>query len=466
MTSAPAEADIDLITLAPTRETARDLCLLINDLCHLDKMRQIVVLEDTLDHPERSLLFYAYRHVRDRAWLAEPLRDIFRHITLGLTEQVQVERLLDSRIAAVGEDDRRYIRDTLAGMADTPAREDLRERLNDAAADKVLVLRALRNALAAHVGGYTPQVSADYARFSLPKHLRLGYDEFLDGINNSAGKRIRSPNEMLLPVDPIDPTTTDYDDQMARRLGENFEDEEEDEPVEAPPDLEARLVAIAKGWATDDSDWHRSVDRLAEYLEMIGKPALMELLRLVDKNDWGVGLLGLPTTVVRRVFSLMSNRAQALLLRDMEEESDFDGICRTPGAVSKVRESIIDVIEQRGLADGGAALLKTFMHPHVGCDAFDALAQKEDAELNSLWRNIEKDRMGIALLGTTAEVAVRFLDRLSERARQMMLDDMKNLSGSVTASDIEKIQKEIVGSCRPLEDVLADIRELLASPGA
>lgn len=466
MASSAEWADMAFIAQAPTRETVRDLCLLINDLCYLDKIRQIVVLEDTLDHPERSLLFYAYRQVRDRQWLAEPLRDIFRHITLGLTEQVQVERLLDSRIAAVAEDDRRHIRDTLARMADTSAREDLRERLNDAAADKVLVLRALRNALVAHVGGYAPQVSADYARFSLPKHLRLDYHELLDGISNSAGKRVRSPNEMLLPVDPIDPASTDYDNRMALRLRENFEDDEGDEPIEAPPDLEARLDTIAQGWASDDPDWRRSVERLAGYLGMIGEPALMELLQLVDKNDWTVGLLGLPTPAVVRVFGLMRNRAQALLLRDMEEESDFDGLFLTHGAVSKARENILDVIEQRGLADGGAALLKTFMHPHVGCEAFDALAQKEDAELNSLWRNIEKDRMGIALLGTTTEVALRFLGRLSERARQMMLDDMKDLSGSVMAADIEKAQKDIVGACRPIEDVLADIRTLLAGPDA
>jgi hypothetical protein len=311
-------------------------------------------------------------------------------------------------------------------------------------------------------------VAADYARFSLPKHLRLDYDELLDGINNSAGKRVRSPNELLLPVDPIDPASTDYDDRMARRLGENFEDEEEekDEPIEAVPDLQARLDTIAQGWASDDPDWRRSVERLTGCLQIISEPALMELLRLVDKNDWAVGLLGLPTPVVCRVFGLIGNRAQALLLRDMEEQSDFDSICLTHGAVSRVRESILDVIEQRGLADGGAALLKTVMHPHVGCQDFDALAQKEDAELNSLWRNIEKDRMGMALLGTTTEVAVRFLSRLSKNARQMMLRDMETLSGSATAADIEKAQKEIVGACRPIEDVLAEIRAVLAGPDA
>ncbi|CAA7616763.1 conserved hypothetical protein [Candidatus Terasakiella magnetica] len=463
MISAPSEADIDLITLAPTKETARDLCLLVNDLCYLDKMRQIVVLEDTLDHPERSLLFYAYRQVRDRSWLAEPMRDIFRHITLGLTEQVQVERLLDSRIAAMAEEDRRHIRDTLAGMADKSAREDLRERLNDAAADKVLVLRALRNALAAHVGGYTPMVAADYARFSLPDSLRMDYDELLDLIANSVRIRVGGADELILPIDPIDPARYDYDRRMARRLRE--EKEEVEEAVEPVPDLEGRLNAIAQGWANDDPDWCQWVDRLAGYLQVIRERSLKELLRLVDKEHWAISLLGLPTPVVSRIFGLMSNGAQASLLRDMENHCDFDGICLTHGHVSRTRESVLQVIEQKGLADGGAARLKTIMHAPLGYEAFDALATLDDGELNALWRQTSKDTIGTALLGTSIEVAVRLLSRLSEDARQMMLDDMESLSAEKTTADIQQAQRNVLWSWdddATLDETLAGIRAILA----
>ncbi|BAE51967.1 FliG C-terminal domain-containing protein [Paramagnetospirillum magneticum] len=465
MTSAPAEADLDLITQAPTRETARDLCLLINDLCHLDKMRQIVVLEDTLDHPERSLLFYAYRQVRDRSWLAEPMRDIFRHITLGLTEQVQVERLLDSRIAAMAEEDRRHIRDTLAGMADKSAREDLRERLNDAAADKVLVLRALRNALVAHVGGYAPMVAADYARFSLPDSLRMDYDELIELIANSVRIRVGGAAELILPIDPIDPASYDYDRRMARRLREDKEEVEE--AVEPVPDLEARLDAIAQGWANDDPDWCQWVDRLAGYLQLIRERSLKKLTRLVDEGSWAISLLGLPTPVVSRIFGLMSNGAQASLLRDMENHCDFDGICLTRGYVSRTRQNILQVIEQKGLADGGAARLKTIMHAPLGYEAFDALATLDDGELNALWRQTSKDTVGTALLGTSIEVAVRLLGRLSEDARQMMLDDMESLSAEKTTADIEEAQRNILWPTSwdddaTLDETLASLRAILA----
>ncbi|WP_231849071.1 FliG C-terminal domain-containing protein [Paramagnetospirillum magneticum] len=463
MASSPEWADMEFLAQAPTRETARDLCLLINDLCHLFRMGKTGVLEDTVDHPERSLLFYAYRQVRDRPWLAEPVRDIFRHITLGLGEAVQVERLLDSRIAAVAEEDRRYIRDTLAGMADTSARENLRERLNDAAAGKVLVLRALRNSLVAHVGGYAPMVAADYARFSLPDTLRMEYDELFDLIANSVRTRVGGAADLVLPVDPIDPASYDYDRRMARRLGE--EKEEVEEAVEPVPDLEGRLNAIAQGWANDDPVWRQSVDRLAGYLQLIRERSLKELMRLVDEGNWAISLLGLPTPVVSRIFGLMSNGAQASLLRHMEEHCDFDGICLTHGAVSRTRESVLQVIEQKGLVDGGAARLKTIMHAPLGYEAFDALATLDDGELNALWRQTSKDTVGTALLGTTTEVAVRLLSRLSEDARQMMLDDMESLSAEKTTADIQQAQRDVLMSWdddATMDETLAGIRAILA----
>ena len=113
--------------------------------------------------------------------------------------------------------------------------------------------------------------------------------------------------------------------------------------------------------------------------------------------------------------------------------------------------------------------LRELMHPHVGCEAFDALARKGDAELNELWRGIAKDRMGTALLGTTLDVAVRFLDRLSKDARRMMMRDMEALSASATADDIRKAQIGIAGfegDSRTLDDILAEIRAMLAEPKA
>lgn len=113
--------------------------------------------------------------------------------------------------------------------------------------------------------------------------------------------------------------------------------------------------------------------------------------------------------------------------------------------------------------------LGKIMHSHVGCQAFDAMAQKEDDGLNAMWRGIEKDRMGMALLGTTIEVAVRFLGRLSEDARRMMLRDMEDLSASAMADDIRKAQSEIVGfkgDPRTIDDIMAHIRAMLAEPNA
>jgi hypothetical protein len=473
MTRSPADTDNELITQAPTRETVHDLCRLLNDLFFLHKLKKFDVLEDTVDHPERSVLLYAYGQVRDRPWLAEPIRDMVRHMTLGLAEAAQMERLMESRMACVAQEDHRRIRDALAALDPGPERDRLRLRLEDAAGDKLMVLRALGNGLAAHMGGYAAQISADYARFTLPDSLRPGYQELLDLMEASVRKRVPRLEDLVVPVDPFDPQVSDYDGRIARLLGE---DEDADHrPAGEMTDLDARLGAIHRAWTHDGAEWTRGIAPLTKDLLLLGDSSLIDLLRLLDKDVWITAMLGMPPPVVSRVLGLMSDRVQALFLRDMEERTGTGRDGPSAADVITARESILGLVARLGLTDGGAARLGPILHPPAGNAQFDALAGLADGELNALWRRVEKDKMGTALLGAPLEVAVRFLERLSDDARHMMLDDMEHLSGRVTAEDIRQAQMEIVapGSSprapddgKAMDGLLADIRAILGGSEA
>jgi flagellar motor switch protein FliG len=82
---------------------------------------------------------------------------------------------------------------------------------------------------------------------------------------------------------------------------------------------------------------------------------------------------------------------------------------------------------------------------------FANLQSLDARSLQTLIRNIETEKLMIALKGTDDAVKNAFVENMSARGGELFLDDME-ASGPVRISDVEEAQKEILLIARRLSD--------------
>ena len=82
---------------------------------------------------------------------------------------------------------------------------------------------------------------------------------------------------------------------------------------------------------------------------------------------------------------------------------------------------------------------------------FDNLVDLDDRELQAMLREVPNDRLGLALRGADAKVKEKITRNMSQRAAQILLEDME-ARGPVRLSDVEGAQKEILAIVRRLAD--------------
>lgn len=82
---------------------------------------------------------------------------------------------------------------------------------------------------------------------------------------------------------------------------------------------------------------------------------------------------------------------------------------------------------------------------------FDNLADLNDRELQTLLREVPSDKLGLALRGADARVRDKFTSNMSQRAAEILVEDME-ARGPVRLSDVEAAQKEILVLVRSLAD--------------
>jgi flagellar motor switch protein FliG len=82
---------------------------------------------------------------------------------------------------------------------------------------------------------------------------------------------------------------------------------------------------------------------------------------------------------------------------------------------------------------------------------FDDLGALDDKSIQSLLREVPNDRLGVALRGGDPKVREKILKNMSQRASQILLEDME-ARGPVRLADVEVAQREILGIARRLSD--------------
>jgi len=82
---------------------------------------------------------------------------------------------------------------------------------------------------------------------------------------------------------------------------------------------------------------------------------------------------------------------------------------------------------------------------------FDNLIDLDDRGFQTLMREIQTDELQLALKGADETLKEKFLKNMSQRAAEMMRDDLEAM-GPVRVSDVEAAQKAILSTARVLSD--------------
>ena len=82
---------------------------------------------------------------------------------------------------------------------------------------------------------------------------------------------------------------------------------------------------------------------------------------------------------------------------------------------------------------------------------FDDLARIDSGGIQMLLRDVETDKLALALKGATNELKQLFLENMSKRAAKMLTEDMEAM-GAVRLKDVDEAQSIIVSAAKALAD--------------
>jgi flagellar motor switch protein FliG len=131
---------------------------------------------------------------------------------------------------------------------------------------------------------------------------------------------------------------------------------------------------------------------------------------------------------------------------DEEERSNLGGpefvADMFQGVDKQLEEELLSTIQQESpeLADKIRDLMFTF----------DDIVKLSDIDVQKVLREIPTDKLVIALRGTKQDVADKFMNNLSKRAKENLQEEMA-LLGKMKKSEVENERKAIVGIVRALE---------------
>ncbi len=173
-------------------------------------------------------------------------------------------------------------------------------------------------------------------------------------------------------------------------------------------------------------------------------------------------LSGLPSNkqleVIRRIATMEQTSPE--VVHDVEASlekrmtSTFNEQLEKAGGVSMVAQilNVTDRMTNKGILENleqeDAELVDDIRRLMF---VFDDLLKLDDKAIQSLLREIENSQWAVALKGASEEIKQKVLGNLSQRAADLLKEEMEYL-GPVRVSDVEAMQQQIVDTVRRLED--------------
>jgi flagellar motor switch protein FliG len=162
--------------------------------------------------------------------------------------------------------------------------------------------------------------------------------------------------------------------------------------------------------------------------------------------------------VIVRVASLDGVQAAALNELDEALEKQFTGKSMSKASGFGGPKAAAEILNLVGVASEGR-IVEEIAKTNADLSqklqdlmfVFDDLISIDDRGMQELLREIPGDKLIIALKATTEEMKDKFFKNMSERASQMLKDDLE-AKGPVKLSEVEAAQKEIIVTARRMAD--------------
>lgn len=171
---------------------------------------------------------------------------------------------------------------------------------------------------------------------------------------------------------------------------------------------------------------------------------------------------GLPTerqlAVIRRIANMGQTNPEVIREVELGLESRMSSVMsqsfENAGGVSSVAEilNVTDRATERSLLENLAQedpdLVEEIRRLMF---VFDDINKLTDKQVQSVLKNVETSQWAMALKGASEELKTKILGNMSQRAAQMLKEEMEFL-GPVKLSDVEGVQQQVVDVIRKLED--------------
>lgn len=151
-----------------------------------------------------------------------------------------------------------------------------------------------------------------------------------------------------------------------------------------------------------------------------------------------------PPEVVREVERVLERKMAAVFSQGFTFAGGVKEVAEILNSIDRAAEkSIMAQLEERDpeLADDISRLMFTF----------DDLVCVEDGGIQKALREIDSKDLALALKGANEEVTEKVLRNMSERAREMILEEIEFM-GPVRLKNVEEAQQKIVAVVRSLEE--------------
>jgi flagellar motor switch protein FliG len=148
--------------------------------------------------------------------------------------------------------------------------------------------------------------------------------------------------------------------------------------------------------------------------------------------------------VVRDVESMLEKRLTSTFNHQMEKAGGVPMVSQILNVTDRMtNKGILETLEQDDaeLVDEIRRLMFVF----------DDLLKLDDKAIQALLKEVDNNQWAVALKGASEEIRQKVLGNLSQRAAELLKEEMEYL-GPVRVSDVEAMQQQIVDAVRRLED--------------
>jgi flagellar motor switch protein FliG len=211
---------------------------------------------------------------------------------------------------------------------------------------------------------------------------------------------------------------------------------------------------------------------VAQLIKVEHPQTIAVILAHMDPEQASQVLTGLPETLRADVALRLATTEEVRpeVLQELSEAVQESLLAGTGSRAMSVggAEVIADILTRLDKGTESAIMAKIAERDQALADSiralmfvFDDLIKLDDRSVQELLKEVSKEDLPLALRGASPEVKEKFFRNMSNRAAQMLREDME-ARGPVKLRDVEKAQQNILKVCRKLEE---EGRITLAGPG-